>query len=94
MAGYKILNVSSVENYGHTFNLVNFNQARSQKFAIGGMCLRIWGQSLQPLETGALEAKPPAAGGTGSGAGASSARKFCIFLKKQLNMIKNNAFKT
>ena len=41
-------------------------QARSQKFAMGG-CF------------GGLGAKPPAAGGLGSGGGASSAQNFCIF---------------
>ena len=48
-------------------------QARSEKFAIGGL---FWG----------------------SGGGASSARKFCMFLQNELNfraiLIKNNAFKT
>ena len=44
-------------------------QARSQKFAMGG-CF------------GGLGAKPPAAGGWGSGSGAPSARKFSIFLLK------------
>ena len=45
-------------------------QARSQKFEMGELC---------------LGAKPPAAGGTGSGGSAPSARKFCVFLQKELH---------
>ena len=41
------------------------NQARSQKFAMGGAVLGVWGRSPQPLEPGGLGAEPPAAGGTG-----------------------------
>ena len=44
-------------------------QARRQKFAMGG-CSGVWGQSPQPPEA------------RGSGGGAPSARKFCIFLQK------------
>ena len=61
------------------------DQARSQKFAIGGLfggsrgeapsCRRlgVWGQSSQPPEA------------RGSGGRAPSARNFCIFLQKQLH---------
>ena len=61
-------------------------QARSQKFAMEGAVLGVWGQSPQPKEA------------RGFGGGAPSARKFCIFLQIKLNfraiLIKNNAFKT
>ena len=53
-------------------------QARSQKFAMGGLFwgsgggapsrrrpMGVWGRSPQPPEAGGLGAKPPAAGGTG-----------------------------
>ena len=40
-------------------------QARSQKFAMGGAGLGVWGQSPQLPEAGGLGAKLPAAGGTG-----------------------------
>ena len=70
-------------------------QARSHKFAMGGLCLGVWGRSPQPpeangglgakpqpLEAGGLGAKPRAAEGSGSGDGAPSAQKFCSFLQK------------
>ena len=45
-----------------------------------------------------LRGKAPAAGGLGSGGGASSAQNFCIFLQNELNfraiLIENNAFRT
>ena len=45
-----------------------------------------------------LGGKAPAAGGLGSGGGASSAQNFCIFLQNELNfraiLIKNNPFRT
>ena len=50
------------------------------------------------LEIFAKEAKPPAAGGLGSGGRASRAQNFCIFLQNELNfraiLIENNAFRT
>ena len=50
-------------------------QARSQKFAMGGAILEIWRRSLQPPEAnGGLEAKLPAAGGWEFGGKASSRR--------------------
>ena len=49
-------------------------QARSQKFAMGGL---FWGSG-----SGGEGAKPPAAGDLGSGGGASSAQNFCIFFAK------------
>ena len=42
-------------------------QARSQKFAVEGAVLGVWGRSPLLLEAGGLGAKPPAARGTGSG---------------------------
>ena len=51
-------------------------QARSQEFAMGGGLfwgLGVWGQSPQPPEA------------RGSRDGAPSARKFCIFLQKELH---------
>ena len=61
-------------------------QARSQKFAMGGLS---WGSG-----GGAPSRQRP----TGAGGGALSARKVCIFLQKLLNfrafLIKNNAIKT
>ena len=55
-----------------------YQQARSQKFAMGGLFwgsgggapsrrrpMGVWGRSPQPPEAGGLGAKPPAAGGTG-----------------------------
>ena len=72
-----------------------YSQARSQKFAMGGLFggsgggdpsrlrpMGVWGRSPQLPEAGGLGAMPPAAGGTGVGGGAPSARKFCIFLQK------------
>ena len=58
-------------------------QARSQKFAMGKGCFGGLGAG-PPVAGGqwGLGAKPPAAGGWGYGGGASSARKFCIFLQK------------
>ena len=60
------------------------SQARSQKFAMGGAVLRVWGRSPQLPEAGSLEAKPPAAGGTGVWGRSPSARKLCIFLQNNL----------
>ena len=70
-----------------------WNQVRSQKFVKGGANFWVWGRSLQPPkanggwgrrpqlpEAEGLEAKPPEA--RGSGGGAPSAQKFCIFLQK------------
>ena len=51
-------------------------QARSQKFAMGGAVLGVWGRSPQPPEAnGGLGAKPPAAGGWGFGGKAPSRRR-------------------
>ena len=74
-------------------------QARSQKFAMGGAVLGVWGQGPQsPEANGGEGAKPPAAEDLGSGGGASSAQNFCIFLQNELNfsaiLIENNAFRT
>ena len=76
-------------------NALICEQARSQKFAMRGAVLGIWGLSLQTAEAiGGLQAKPQpqeawgprekpqAPGGPGSGGGAPSAQKFCIFLQK------------
>ena len=53
-----------------------YNQARSQKFAMGGAVLGVWGRSPQPPEAnGGLGAKPPAAGGWGFGGKAPSRRR-------------------
>ena len=67
-------------------------QARSQKFAMGGAVLGVWGRSPQPPEAnGGLGAKPPAAGGWGFGGKAPSRRRhggvlalenFAFFLQK------------
>ena len=52
------------------------NQARSQKFAMGGAVWGVWGWSLQPPQANAgLGAKPPAAGGWGFGGKAPSLRR-------------------
>ena len=61
--------------------------ARSQKFAMGGAVLGVWGRSSQPPEAngglGAKQrAKPPAAGGTGAWGRSPSARKFWAFFAK------------
>ena len=68
------------------FRLLTMRQARSQKFAMGGLCLGVWGKIPQPTEA------------RGFGGGSPSARKFCIVLQIKLNfraiLIKNNAFKT
>ena len=51
-------------------------QARSQKFAMGGLFGGVWGRSLQPPEAnGGLGAKPPAAGGWGFGGKAPSRQR-------------------
>ena len=51
-------------------------QARSQKFAMGGAVLGVWGRSPQPPEAnGGLGASPPAAGGWGFGGKAPSRRR-------------------
>ena len=51
-------------------------QARSQKFAMRRAVLGVWERSSQPPEAnGGLGAKPPAAGGWGSGRKASSRRR-------------------
>ena len=51
-------------------------QARSQKLAMGGAVLGVWGRSPQPPEAnGGLGAKPPAAGGWGFGGKAPSHRR-------------------
>ena len=56
-------------------NMVN-SQARSQKFAMGGAVWGVWGRSPQsPEANGGLGAKPPAAGGWGSGGKAPSRRR-------------------
>ena len=55
---------------------IRFIQARSQKFAMGGAVLGVWGRSPQPLEAnGGLGAKPPAAEGWGFGGIAPSRRR-------------------
>ena len=64
-----------------------------------GAVLGVWGRGLQsPEAKRGPGAKPLAVEGWGSGGGAPSPRKFCIFLQKQLNfraiLIKINAFKT
>ena len=52
------------------------DQARSQKFAMGGADLGVWGRSPQPPEAnGGLGAKPPAAGNWGFGGKAPSRRR-------------------
>ena len=56
--GKKIEKVSEINFLG-----ITYNQARSQKFAMGGAVWGVWG--LSPLEAGGLGALPPAAGGTG-----------------------------
>ena len=76
-------------------SVMNNWQARSQRFAMGGLFrgsgggapsrrrpMGVWGQSAQPPEAGGLGAKSPSAGGMGSGGSAPSVRKFCIFLQK------------
>ena len=51
-------------------------QARSQKFAMGGAVVGVWGRSPQPPEAnGGLGAKPPAAGDLGFEGKAPSRRR-------------------
>ena len=51
-------------------------QARSQKFVMGGAVWGVWGRSPQPPEAnGGLGAKPPAAGGWGFRGKAPSRRR-------------------
>ena len=46
--------------------IIGYIQARSQKFAMGGAVLGVWGRSPQPPEANwGLGAKPPAARGWG-----------------------------
>ena len=53
-----------------------YMQARSQKFAMGGAVLGVWGRSPQPPEAnGGLGASSPAAGGWGFGGKAPSRRR-------------------
>ena len=53
-----------------------YQQARSQKFAMGGAVWGVWGRSPQPPEAnGGLGAKPPAAGGWGFGGKTPSRRR-------------------
>ena len=61
----------------HAIRIIcSLNQARSQKFAMGGAVLGVWGRSPQPPEAnGGLGAKPPAAGGWGFGGKAPSRRR-------------------
>ena len=61
-----------------------WNQARSQKFAMGGGLRFESGGAEPPAAEGQwdLGVKPPAAGGTGVWWRSPSARKFCIFLQK------------
>ena len=70
-------------------------QVRSQKSAMGAV-LGVWGRSPHPPKAngglgaklpaaGGLWGKPPAAGGTEVMGRSPSARKFCIFLQKQLH---------
>ena len=54
------------------FNLFADIQARSQKFAMRGAILGVWGFCPQPPKA------------QGSGGRAPSAQKFCIFLQKYL----------
>ena len=59
-------------------------QARSQKFAMGGLFWGSGGGAPSRRRPMGLGAKPPAAGGLGYGGGASSAQNFCIFCKMNL----------
>ena len=60
--------------------------ARSQKFAIAGAVLGVWGRSSQlPEVSGGLGAKPLAAGGTrGLGAEPPALENFAFFFKNNL----------
>ena len=75
-----------------------FRQARSQKFAMGGLFGGSVGEAPSCRRLGVWEQSPQPPEARGCGGGAPSARKFCIFLQNQLNfraiLIKNNAFKT
>ena len=57
-------------------------QARIQKFAMGGMFWGSGGGAPSRWRPMGLGGKAPAAGGLGSGGGASSAQNFCIFFAK------------
>ena len=72
---------SSMQRYCNVF-MKNDEQARSQDFVMGGLCLGVWERSPQPPEAGGLGAKPQPPEARGSGGGAPSARKFCLFLQK------------
>ena len=74
---------------------IGFEQARSQKFAMGGLfggsgggassCRRpmgVWGRSPQLPEAGGLGAKPPAAGGTGAWGRSPQRSKILHFFAK------------
>ena len=70
------------KSYNFSSGPLTGTQARSQKFAMGG-CLGGSGAGPQsPEANGGLWAKPPAAGGWGSGGAAPSDRKFGIFWQK------------
>ena len=73
----------------------SYGQARSQKFAKGGLFgaagggapsrrrpMGVWGRSPQLPEAGVWGQSPQPPEARGSGGGAPSARKFCIFLQK------------
>ena len=74
---------------------IHSGQARSQKFAMGGLFwgsgggapsrrrpMGVWGRSPQPPEAGGLGAKPPAAGGTGFWGLCSQRSKILRFFAK------------
>ena len=68
MRWYDLLSYKAIGSNYLSF-VVTSMQARSQKFAMGGAVLGVWGRSPQPPEAnGGLGAKPPAAGGWGFGA--------------------------
>ena len=81
--------------HGNVYGVVGCLQARSQKFAMGGLFggsgggapnrrrpMGVWGRSSQLPEAGGLGAKPPAAGGTGVWGRSPQRSKILHFIAK------------